>query len=398
MNFLQGLHGVVAIALLGGLLFTEEAGVPLPFAPGELTLLAAGLLIAAGGLDPIAFIPVALVACVAGSLVGYTWARAVGDRGLQALARRIHQQHALDRVSERVQSAGWGGIAVSRLIPGLRIYTTLVAGALRVRRSTFLLGMVPATVAWMAVYVALGVLVGVPIEHFLTEVQRLAVQGAILLAMGVGCYFVIRRTPASSGAGLVRVPRPVRVVIAAALDIGVVASVTTGLLALGRLVGFGLQAGWVDLVVALLVVAGFYVVIARRSGGATVGEALLQTSYATGQRLTLRPRAALKAARSLLSWTRDDLTPTTELMRSLSDPERLRMVSLLLGEPRTVAELATLTRQPPFEVRHRLDRLSSTGALNVTGDGSHTAYAVRPDLGHALVELLAVMPPPNVIV
>lgn len=121
MNFLQGLHGVVAIALLGGLLFTEEAGVPLPFAPGELTLLAAGLLIAAGGLDPIAFIPVALVACVAGSLVGYTWARAVGDRGLQALARRIHQQHALDRVSERVQSAGWGGIAVSRLIPGLRI-------------------------------------------------------------------------------------------------------------------------------------------------------------------------------------------------------------------------------------------------------------------------------------
>jgi membrane protein DedA with SNARE-associated domain/DNA-binding transcriptional ArsR family regulator len=398
LNFLQGLHGVVAIVLLGGLLFTEEAGVPLPFAPGELTLLAAGLLIAAGGLDPVAFIPVALVACVAGSLVGYTWARAVGDHGLQALARRIHQQHALDRVSGRVQAAGWGGIAVSRLIPGLRIYTTLVAGALRVRRSTFLLGVVPATVAWMAVYVALGVLVGVPIEHFLTEVQRLAVQGAILLAMGVGCYFVIRRTPASSGAGLVRVPRPVRVVIAALLDIGVVASVTTGLLALGRLVGFGLQAGWVDLVVALLVVAGFYVVIARRSGGATVGEALLQTSYATGQRLTLRPRAALKAARSLLSWTRDDLTPTTELMRSLGDPERLRMVSLLLGEPRTVAELATLTRQPPFEVRHRLDRLSSTGALIVTGDEAHTAYAVRPDLGHALVELLAVMPPPSVIV
>ena len=396
MNFLQGLHGAVAIALLGGLLFTEEAGVPLPFAPGELTLLAAGLLIAAGGLDPLVFVPVALVACVAGSLVGYTWARAVGDRGFQALARRIHQQHALARVSGRVESAGWVGIAVSRLIPGLRIYTTLVAGALRVRRSTFLLGMVPATVVWIAVYVALGVLVGDPIEHFLTEVQRLAIQGAILLAMGVGCYFVIRRTPASSGAGLVRVPRPVRVVIAAALDIGVVASVTTGLLALGRLLGFGLQAGWVDLVVALLVVAGFYVVIARRSGGATMGEALLQTSYATGQRLPLRPRAALKAARSLLSWTREDLTPTTELMHSLSDPDRLRMVSLLLGEPRTVAELAKLTRQPPFEVRHRLDRLSPTGALILTGDEANPAYSVRPDLGRALAELLAAMPQPSV--
>jgi membrane protein DedA with SNARE-associated domain len=392
LNFLEGLHGVVAIALLGGLLFTEEAGVPLPFAPGELTLLAAGLLIAAGGLDPLIFIPVALVACIAGSLVGYTWARAVGDRGLQALARRIHQQRALERVSKRIRSAGWGGVAVSRLIPGLRIYTTLVAGAVQVRRSVFLLGMVPTTVIWMAVYLALGVLVGVPIEHLLNEVQRLAVQGAILLAMGVGCYFVIRKTPASSGAGLVRVPRPVRVVIAAALDIGVVASVTTGLLALARLLGFGLQAGWVDLVVALLVVAGFYVVIARRSGGATVGEALLQTSYATGQRLALRPRAALKTARSLLTWTREDLTPTTELMRSLSDPERLHLVSLLLGEPRTVPELATLTRQPTFEVRHQLDRLSATGALLISGDEPSPTYTVRPDLGHALVELLAAMP------
>jgi len=392
LNFLAGLHGAVALALLGGLLFTEEAGVPLPFAPGELTLLAAGLLIAAGGLDPYIFIPLALLACIAGSLVGYTWARAVGDRGLQALARRIHQQRALERVSGRIRSAGWGGVAVSRLIPGLRIYTTLVAGAVRVRRSTFFLGIVPAAVIWIAVYVALGVLVGVPIEHFFTAVQKLAIQGAILVVMGVGCYFLIRRTPASSGAGLVRVPRPVRVVIAAVLDIGVVASVTTGLLALGRLLGFGLQAGWVDPVVALLVVAGFYVVIARRSSGATVGEALLQTSYATGQRLPLRPRAALQAARSVLSRNADELTATSDLLRTLSDPERLRIVSQLLEEPRTIAELATLTRQPPFEVRHQLERLSSTGALVVSGEEPRVVYVIRPDLGRALVQLLAVMP------
>jgi membrane protein DedA with SNARE-associated domain/DNA-binding transcriptional ArsR family regulator len=392
VNFLEGLHGAVAIALLGGLLFTEEAGVPLPFAPGEVTLLAAGLLIAAGGLDPYVFIPVALVACVAGSLVGYTWARAVGDRGLQSLARRLHQQHALERVSGRVRSAGWAGVAVCRLIPGLRIYTTLVAGAVRVRRSTFVLGMVPATVLWMVVYVTLGVLVGVPIERFFTAVEKLAVQGAILIAMGVGCYVAIRRTPASSGAGLVRLPRLARIVVAAAIDIGVVASVSTGLLALGRLFGFGLQAGWVDAVVALLVVAVFYVVIARRSGGATVGEALLQTSYATGQRPPLRPRAALRAARSLLSRSNDELSWTSDLLRVLSEPERLRIVSQLLEEPRTVPELATATRQPPFEVRHQLERLASTGALVVSGDEPRAVYVIRPDLGHALTELLAALP------
>jgi membrane protein DedA with SNARE-associated domain/DNA-binding transcriptional ArsR family regulator len=394
VNFLEGLHGALAIVLLGGLLFTEEAGVPLPFAPGELTLLAAGFLIAAGGLDLYIFVPVALVACIAGALVGYTWARAVGDRGLRALARRIHQQRALERVSGRVRSAGWGGVALSRLIPGLRVYTTLVAGALRVRRTSFLLGIVPATVVWMAVYIALGVLVGVPIVHFFTAVQKLAIQGGLLVAMGLGCYFIVRRTPASSGAGLVRLPRPVRVAIAAVLDIGVLASVSTGLLALGRPLGLGLQAGWLDPVVALLIVAGFYVVIARRSSGATVGEALLQTSYATSQRLPFRPRAALQAARSMLSRSADDLGATSDLLRALGDPERLRIVSQLLEKPRTVSELAALTQQPVFEIRHQLDRLSSTGALVVSGEEPRVVYVIRPDLGRALAQLLAVMSTP----
>jgi membrane protein DedA with SNARE-associated domain len=357
-----------------------------------MTLLAGGLLIAAGGLDPWVFIPLALGACIAGSLVGYTWAWAVGDRGLRALARRIHQQRALERVSGRIRSGGWGGIAVSRLIPGLRIYTTLVAGALRVRRATFLFGMIPATAIWVGVFVTLGVLLGVPIERLFTAVQKLAIQGAILVVMGVGCYVVIRRTPASSGAGLVRLPRPVRVIIAAAVDIGVIASVSTGLVALGRLLGFGFQAGWVDAVVALLVVAGFYVFIARRSGGATAGEALLQTSYATGQRLPLHPRAALRAAGTILSGSADALGSASDLLRTLSDPERLRIVSQMLGEPRTVPELAALTRQPPFEIRHQLERLASTGVLVASGEEPCVVYVIRPDLGRALVQLLAAMP------
>jgi hypothetical protein len=226
-----------------------------------------------------------LVACIAGSLLGYSWARAVGDRGLRALAKRLRQQRNLERVEGRILSTGWVGIAVTRLIPGLRIYTTLVAGAVRAPRRSFILAMVSSTLLWVGVYVTLGILVGIPVERFLNQVQKLALQGVILVVMGVGCYIAVRKTPASSGAGLVRVPRWARVVLAAALDIGVVASVITGLLALSRVVGIGFGAGWVDAVVALLVVGAFYVVAARRSGGATVGEALLQTSYISGRRV-----------------------------------------------------------------------------------------------------------------
>ena len=391
VNFLSGLHGAVALALLPALLFAEEAGVPLPFAPGELTLLVAGLLIASGGLNPYAFIPLSLVACIAGSLVGYSWARAVGDRGLKGLARRLRQQRNLERVEERLRAAGWRGIAISRLIPGLRIYTTLVAGAVRAPRRSFVLAMVSSTVVWVAVYVALGILIGVPVEHFLDQLQKLAVQGAILIVMGVGCYLAVRKTPSSSGAGLVRVPRWVRVVLAALVDIGVVASIVTGLLALGRLLGVGFGSGWVDGVVVLLVVGAFYVIVARRSAGATAGEVLLQTSYISGHGLPLKPRAALEAVRSLVTRSDDELTATGDLLHALGDPDRLRIVTQLLDRPRTLDELASRSNLSAFEIRHQLDRFQSSGVLVISGQEPDATYAIRSDLRHVLVQLLAIV-------
>jgi membrane protein DedA with SNARE-associated domain/DNA-binding transcriptional ArsR family regulator len=385
MNFLEGLHGAVAIALLCSLLFAEEAGVPLP-TPGELVLLAAGLLIAAGGLDPYVFGPMAIFACVLGALVGYTWAAAVGDRGLHSLARRLHREETLTKVTTRVRTAGWRGVAISRLIPGLRIYTTLVAGASRLPLSTFLEGMLPATALWVAVFMALGALVGVPVERFLTNVERLAVQGGLLVLVGVGVYLAARKTPAGHGAGLVRLPRWARIVIAAAIDMGVVGSIITGLLALGRLAGIGFKASWVDAVVAALVVAAFYVVVARRSGGATVGEALVRTSYATGQRLTLRSRR--RSGRPDLVLRDGVAVGAADIFRALGDPGRLALVGELLKKPCTVAELAATTRSPDLEVEHQLERLRDARLLVATDDDHAVAYAVRTDLRRPLGRLM----------
>jgi membrane protein DedA with SNARE-associated domain/DNA-binding transcriptional ArsR family regulator len=376
--------------LLCGLLFAEESGVPLPFAPGEIVLLAAGLLIAAGGLDPYVFIPLAMLACTAGSVVGYSWARLVGEHGLTSLAQRLHQQRNLERVSKRIRSAGWIGVAVSRLIPGLRIYTTLVAGAVRVPPRTFVAAIVPSTVVWVGAFVALGTVVGIPVEHFFNQVEQLAVQGAILVVMGLGIYFAIRRTPPSTGAGLVRVPRAVRASIAAAIDIGVIASIVTGLLAVGRrLFGIGIGAGWLDAVIPMVVVGIIYIVVARRGAGGTVGEALLQTSYVSGRQLPLRPQQAWQAARALLAGSPDELRPTADLLRSLADPDRLRLVRHLLDQPRTVEELAALTETDSFEVRHQLDRLLNAGVLMVRAEGDQARSRIRPDLVAPLLEFLS---------
>jgi membrane-associated protein len=389
---------VVALALLNGLLFAEEAGVPLPFAPGELVLLAAGLLIATGGVDPFLFVPIAIFACVAGALVGYSWARLVGEHGLDSLARRLHQQRNLERVSARLRSAGWLGVGVSRLIPGLRIYTTLVAGAVRVSRRDFVAGMVPATIIWVAVFTALGAVIGIPVEHFFNSFEKLAVEAVIVVAMGVGSYIAIRKTPPSSGAGLVRLPHWLRAFIAALIDLAVVGSIVTGLLALGaRLFSLHLGAGWLDAVVAMVVGGVLYVVVARRATGGTVGEALLQTSYVSGRRLPRRPQEAWQAARALLSGTDDELQPTADLLRALADPDRLRLVLHLLNRPSTVAELAGSTSTHAFEVRHLLDRLMAAGVLTAHGDDEAARWQIRPDLVAALVEFLAATRSPTAV-
>jgi hypothetical protein len=181
------------------------------------------------------------------------------------------------------------------------------------------------------------------------------------------------------------------VLLAAGVDIGVVASIVTGLLALGRLLGVGFGSGWVDGVVVLLVVGAFYVIVARRSAGATAGEVLLQTSYVSGHGLPLRPRAALEAVRSLVSRPDDELTATGALLHALGDADRLRIVTQLLERPTKLDDLAKRSNLSPFEVRHQLDRFRSTGVLVVTGQEPDLEFSIRSDLRPVLVQLLAIM-------
>jgi membrane-associated protein len=71
---------------------------------------------------------------------------------------------------------------VGRLVPGLRIVMTLVAGALRLPLPTFALGTLLAGAIWATIYFWLGYLLG-------SGYQRLAGPGAIphwLVLVGIG--------------------------------------------------------------------------------------------------------------------------------------------------------------------------------------------------------------------
>jgi len=119
---------------------------------------------------------------------------------------------------------------------------------------------------------------------------------------------------------------------------------------------------------------------------------LLQTSYISGRRMPLKPRAALEAVRALVAGSVDELSAAAELLRALGDIDRLRIVTELLDRPRTLRELASSLGATPFEVRHRLIRFQNTGVV-VVEDEPEMRFDIRPDLRPALEQLLAAMHP-----
>ena len=281
MSLINGLHGTVAVLLLGALLFIDEAGVPMPWAPNEVLLIVAGLLLANETLNPWVFFPVAGACMTAGMIAAYGWARAIGSDRLRAIAVRLHAQRTYDRAAQRVRHAGPLGLGIARVIPGIRVYATLIAGAAEVDLRIFLLGAMPALTLWLVVITAVGAAVGLPAEHFLSDLSRLAISGAVLLVAAGGAYWAVRRIPHSARAEvLTRAPTLERLVLAAALDIGIVATIIAGLDRITRSIAQTPRPNGIpDLIVLVSAVAVAYVAVTRRGPGNTAGERIFDVSY-----------------------------------------------------------------------------------------------------------------------
>lgn len=264
--------GPIATAIICLLIFAEEAGVPLPMFPGDLLLITAGVMVAAGQISPWLFLPCALLSGVAGAMLGYTWTRHVGQAGLQRVADRLRVRRHVDAAAGRLRSSGATGVVVGRLvIPGTRVYTTLVAGAVGMRPLTFLRGLFPSTLLWVLAFTGLGWLVGYPAVRYLHQLQWLlfVLLGQLaLLAATVAVLRYVRTPRRDSLAG----PTAVRTIFAGSLD----AVLGAGL----GLAGWAVSgAGWEwaspSVCIALLSVA----LVPRLALRSTAGELVAQLSY-----------------------------------------------------------------------------------------------------------------------
>ncbi|HXM54923.1 MAG TPA: VTT domain-containing protein [Candidatus Dormibacteraeota bacterium] len=188
---LLGFSGLVLIAVIALLLFVEEVGVPLVVAPGDLLLTIGGVAIAAGRVDPLLFSGVAFAAIVAGAMCGRELFALLGWERLMRVARRVRAEKPLGHAARLLQRNGWRGVFLARLIPGLRVHTTQIAGVSGLPRHTFVLGVAPASAVYVIAFVGLGAALGHPAlallrsgEHrFFTTVAFLGGALVILLLL-----------------------------------------------------------------------------------------------------------------------------------------------------------------------------------------------------------------------
>ena len=183
LGSIASLSGDLLIGVIAGLVFIEETGIPVPFAPGDLLLIIAGIAIASNTVDPVPMVAALLVATVLGAMIGREVFAAVGRPALVKAADALGFRHGLERATRLLRRRGAPAVFIGRLIPGLRITTTQVAGVSKMPRLTFALGLIPSVVIYIGFFVGLGALAGQPaVRVFHRAEHRFFVIGVTVLA------------------------------------------------------------------------------------------------------------------------------------------------------------------------------------------------------------------------
>jgi membrane-associated protein len=267
------------IAIVCALLFLEEAGVPLPVAPGEAVLIGAGILVASGAAPIWLVAPLAFLAVIFGSLTGYAWAHRIGPKRVHALAARLHAGGPYDRAAARLRSASPLQIAGSRLLPGLRVYTSLVAGAVGLKLGRFMTGVLPATALWVVAFMGLGLFVGAPVERLLGRFEAYGLRALVVVAVIVVWVVVARLMPAAAPAAKADTRRGRRrFALAFGVDLFAITCVS-GVLSLFTHTAGGDTDDLVFMAAIFAILGILYLVVARQTVGYTLGEAVLDVRY-----------------------------------------------------------------------------------------------------------------------
>ena len=183
-------HGYLVILLI---MIIEEAGVPSPI-PGDGLVLYAGYLSSTGRLT----LARSLTTIVVGALIGATILYFVARVGGRAMVHRYGRfigldDRKLDKLRHLFERLGHFGPGVARLVPGLRIYTSALAGLADIPYPIFLLNVLWAGVVWSLLFLLLGYYFGIHWREYFRLSERATILTLLLIASGVGGYLLLHR-------------------------------------------------------------------------------------------------------------------------------------------------------------------------------------------------------------
>lgn len=183
-------YGYLALFLV---LFLEELGIPLPL-PGDLTLLFAGYLVGMGMLRFELAVLVVVLAAVSGASGLYLLTRLHGRGWLARYGRYLHlNERRLAWFEARFQRFGPWGVLAARVMPGTRIYTSILAGLGGVSYPRFLAALGPASLLWAVLFIFAGSRVGEQWETVARLLEHHATRAGIAALLLVAVVLIVWR-------------------------------------------------------------------------------------------------------------------------------------------------------------------------------------------------------------
>ena len=207
-----------ALPALLVLLMIEETGIPIPI-PGDILILLAGVVaVDHPPIFSLLVIGCAVVAVMIGSSILFTLMRHGGRRFLARYGKYLHLgPKRVARMERWFQRHHRHALLYGRMIPGLRIPTTALAGMSGLPYRRYLPSAVVAAVIWSIAFFSLGVVLHLegplllqllrPLTNVVPVPVLIAAAALIVLNLVVGWLLLARRRlVAAAGSDLVPLP------------------------------------------------------------------------------------------------------------------------------------------------------------------------------------------------
>lgn len=150
LNFLNPEFLIESFGLLGifFIIFAESGLLFGFFLPGDSLLLTAGLFASRGNLNILILVLLSGLAAVAGDTIGYWFGRKTGEKLFQKEESRFFKKSHLLKAQDFYNTHGGKTIILARFMPFVRTFAPMVAGAAKMKYSTFLMFNIVGGIVW----------------------------------------------------------------------------------------------------------------------------------------------------------------------------------------------------------------------------------------------------------